>query len=135
MLHHQHGVEEPVVLEQPDPRVHPQEERGRITSYNVCYTKLLRLQRCGGALCRIDGEAVLRQADAHQPQQLGAVLPAYARFAAAGTVFLGIAAGKPISAYETLLGGRPAVVMTKAEPVDVTALGQTADIPASYNFV
>ncbi len=45
-----------------------------------------------------------------KPQQLDAVLPAYSDLAGTATVFLSIAAGKPIEFYERVLGGEPAIV-------------------------
>jgi pyrroline-5-carboxylate reductase len=45
-----------------------------------------------------------------KPQGLGEVVPAYARFAAAGAVFLSIAAGKPIRFFAERLGETAAIV-------------------------
>jgi pyrroline-5-carboxylate reductase len=45
-----------------------------------------------------------------KPQQLDSVLPEFREVAAAGTVFLSIAAGKPIAFYERALGGGAAIV-------------------------
>jgi pyrroline-5-carboxylate reductase len=45
-----------------------------------------------------------------KPQVMDAVVPAYARFAAAGTVFLSIAAGKTIGYFENHLGADAKVV-------------------------
>jgi pyrroline-5-carboxylate reductase len=44
-----------------------------------------------------------------KPQGLGQAVPAYARFAATGTVFLSIAAGKPIRFFAELLGEAAAI--------------------------
>lgn len=57
-----------------------------------------------------------------KPQQLEAVLPAYRELAAAGVVFLSIAAGKPIEFYERVLGGEPAIV--RGMPNAPVAIGQ-----------
>ena len=57
-----------------------------------------------------------------KPQQLEAVLPAYRELAAAGVVFLSIAAGKPIEFYERVLGGKPAIV--RGMPNAPVAIGQ-----------
>ena len=45
-----------------------------------------------------------------KPQVMGDVVPAYSRFAAAGAVFLSIAAGTPIRFFEDNLGSAAAVV-------------------------
>ncbi|MBM3518009.1 MAG: pyrroline-5-carboxylate reductase [Alphaproteobacteria bacterium] len=47
-----------------------------------------------------------------KPQEVAAVLPAYGAFAAAGALFVSVAAGTRIAAIERVLGGRPAVVRT-----------------------
>ncbi len=57
-----------------------------------------------------------------KPQQLEGVLPAYRDMAAAGAVFLSIAAGKPIEFYERILGGDPAIV--RGMPNAPAAIGQ-----------
>ncbi|HEX9702289.1 MAG TPA: NAD(P)-binding domain-containing protein, partial [Rhodospirillales bacterium] len=45
-----------------------------------------------------------------KPQAMDAVAPAYARFAGGGTVFLSIAAGKPIAYFRKILGRDAAIV-------------------------
>ena len=45
-----------------------------------------------------------------KPQVMDAVAPGYARFAGPATVFLSIAAGKPIAFFEAALGDRAAIV-------------------------
>jgi pyrroline-5-carboxylate reductase len=57
-----------------------------------------------------------------KPQQLSALLPAYARFVGSGTTFLSIAAGQPLSLFEKQLGAGAAVV--RAMPNTPAALGQ-----------
>ncbi len=57
-----------------------------------------------------------------KPQQLDSVLPAYRDPAAAGTVVLSIAAGKPIEFYTRILGGEPAIV--RGMPNTPAAIGQ-----------
>jgi pyrroline-5-carboxylate reductase len=57
-----------------------------------------------------------------KPQQMDAVAPAYARFAAGDTVFLSIAAGRTIGYFEGKLGGAAAVV--RAMPNTPAAIGQ-----------
>jgi len=57
-----------------------------------------------------------------KPQQLEPVLPEYAELAGCGAVFLSIAAGKPISFYESHLGATAAVV--RGMPNTPAAIGQ-----------
>lgn len=57
-----------------------------------------------------------------KPQQLSAILPAYARFVRSGTTFLSIAAGKPIALFEKELGAGAAIV--RAMPNTPAAIGQ-----------
>jgi len=57
-----------------------------------------------------------------KPQQMDAVTPHYARFAAPGTVFLSIAAGTTIGYFESRLGGAAAIV--RAMPNTPAAIGQ-----------
>lgn len=57
-----------------------------------------------------------------KPQVMAAVLPAYARFAGAATVFLSIAAGRTIASFEMVLGGEAAVV--RAMPNTPAAIGR-----------
>jgi pyrroline-5-carboxylate reductase len=57
-----------------------------------------------------------------KPQQMDVVAPAYARYSGASSVFLSIAAGKPIKYFENHLGGAAAVV--RAMPNTPAAIGQ-----------
>lgn len=57
-----------------------------------------------------------------KPQQIDALVPQFADLAAGGAVVLSVAAGKPLSVYEQLLGGRPMVV--RAMPNTPAAIGQ-----------
>ena len=57
-----------------------------------------------------------------KPQQLENVLPAYRDLADAGTLFVSIAAGKPITFYEEVLGGTAAIV--RGMPNTPAAIGQ-----------
>jgi pyrroline-5-carboxylate reductase len=56
-----------------------------------------------------------------KPQAMGAVLPAYCRFAAAGTLFLSIAAGKTLGFFERALG---AAAVVRAMPNTPAAIGR-----------
>jgi len=57
-----------------------------------------------------------------KPQQLESVLPAYRGVAEGGAVFLSIAAGKPLSFYERILGGGAAIV--RGMPNTPAAIGR-----------
>lgn len=57
-----------------------------------------------------------------KPQVMPDVLPPYARFAGGDTVFLSIAAGKPIAFFQSLLGDKAAVV--RAMPNTPAAVGR-----------
>ncbi len=57
-----------------------------------------------------------------KPQQMDSVVPDYARFAAGGTVFLSIAAGRTIGYFEEKLGTGAAIV--RAMPNTPAAIGQ-----------
>jgi pyrroline-5-carboxylate reductase len=57
-----------------------------------------------------------------KPQQLEPVLPEYVELAGSGTVFLSIAAGRPISFYESHLGADAAIV--RGMPNTPAAIGQ-----------
>lgn len=57
-----------------------------------------------------------------KPQMMDAALPAYARFAKPGTVFLSIAAGKTLAYFERILGKDAAVV--RAMPNTPAAIGR-----------
>ena len=57
-----------------------------------------------------------------KPQQIDTLVPQFADLAARGAVVLSVAAGKPISAYERLLGGAPMIV--RAMPNTPAAIGQ-----------
>lgn len=58
-----------------------------------------------------------------KPQEAAATLPAYARFAGPGTVFLSIMAGKTLSGMRALLGGEAAAVV-RAMPNTPAAVRQ-----------
>jgi pyrroline-5-carboxylate reductase len=57
-----------------------------------------------------------------KPQMMGEALPALAALPKEGTVFLSVAAGVSIAAYETALGGVPCVI--RAMPNTPAAVGQ-----------
>lgn len=57
-----------------------------------------------------------------KPQMMAEVLPAYARFTAAGPVFLSIAAGKTLASFEAILGRDAAIV--RAMPNTPAAVGR-----------
>jgi len=57
-----------------------------------------------------------------KPQMMDEAAPAYARFANPETVFLSIAAGKPIAYFENILGGNAAIV--RAMPNTPAAVGR-----------
>jgi len=57
-----------------------------------------------------------------KPQGMAAIVPDYARFARPGTVFLSIAAGRPIAFFEEHLGGNAAVV--RSMPNTPAAVGR-----------
>jgi pyrroline-5-carboxylate reductase len=57
-----------------------------------------------------------------KPQSLAEALPAYRRFAADGTVFLSIAAGKTLGFFARVLGGQTAVV--RSMPNTPAAIGR-----------
>lgn len=57
-----------------------------------------------------------------KPQGMDGVVPAYRRFATPATVFLSIAAGRPIRFFESLLGDRAAVV--RSMPNTPAAVGR-----------
>ncbi|QDL93607.1 pyrroline-5-carboxylate reductase [Paroceanicella profunda] len=57
-----------------------------------------------------------------KPQMMGAALPAVAAFGGGGTVFLSIAAGTPISAFETAFGAASPIV--RAMPNTPAAIGR-----------
>ena len=57
-----------------------------------------------------------------KPQVLGGVVPDYRRFVAPGTVFLSIAAGKPINWFEQQLA--PAAAVVRAMPNTPAAVGR-----------
>jgi pyrroline-5-carboxylate reductase len=56
-----------------------------------------------------------------KPQAMAAVLPAYRRFAPAGTLFLSIAAGKTLGFFERMLG---AAAVVRAMPNTPAAIGR-----------
>jgi pyrroline-5-carboxylate reductase len=57
-----------------------------------------------------------------KPQVIGDLLPPYARFAGPDTVFLSIAAGRPIAFFEGVLGGAAAIV--RAMPNTPASVGR-----------
>lgn len=57
-----------------------------------------------------------------KPQGMATIIPEYARFVRAGTVFLSIAAGRPISFFEAHLGGDAAIV--RSMPNTPAAVGR-----------
>ena len=57
-----------------------------------------------------------------KPQVMDSVVPAYARYAASGTCFLSVAAGKTIATLNRLLGGKAAVV--RSIPNTPAAVGE-----------
>lgn len=57
-----------------------------------------------------------------KPQEAAAALPAYARFAGPGTLFLSIMAGRAVAGMRALLGGEAAVV--RAMPNTPAAIGR-----------
>lgn len=57
-----------------------------------------------------------------KPQVMDQVVPAYARFAEAGSVFLSIAAGRTIASFEAMLGHHAAIV--RAMPNTPAAIGR-----------
>jgi len=57
-----------------------------------------------------------------KPQQIDTLVPQFADLAARGAVVLSVAAGKPIAAYERLLGGAPMIV--RAMPNTPAAIGR-----------
>ncbi|MSP52283.1 MAG: pyrroline-5-carboxylate reductase [Alphaproteobacteria bacterium] len=86
-----------------------------------------------------------------KPQSMDAVVPAYAAYKRKGVVFLSIAAGKPISYFETKLGrdaaivrampntpaavGRGFSVLTANRNVDVAGQGRAAELLAAVGEV
>ncbi len=60
-----------------------------------------------------------------KPQAMDEVAPAYARFVAAGSVFLSIAAGKNIAYFERCLGAEAAVVRAMPNTPAAIGLGTT----------
>lgn len=64
-----------------------------------------------------------------KPQEAAATLPAYARFAGPGTVFLSIMAGKTLAGMRALLGGDPAVVRAMPNTPAAVRQGFTVAYP------
>jgi pyrroline-5-carboxylate reductase len=64
-----------------------------------------------------------------KPQGMEAVVPAYRRFAAPGTVFLSIAAGRPIRFFESGLGESAAVVRSMPNTPAAVGRGITVACP------
>ena len=67
-----------------------------------------------------------------KPQMMDAVLPDYARFAAGDTVFLSIAAGKTIAAFEAGLGERAAIVRAMPNTPAAVGRGMTVGCPNAH---
>jgi pyrroline-5-carboxylate reductase len=63
-----------------------------------------------------------------KPQVMDEVVPAYARFARPGTLFVSVAAGRTVAGFERMLGGTPAMV--RAMPNTPAAVGR--GITAAY---
>lgn len=61
-----------------------------------------------------------------KPQGMDDIVPSYAGFAASGAVILSIAAGRPISFFETYLGGEAAIVRTMPNTPAAVGRGITA---------
>lgn len=61
-----------------------------------------------------------------KPQQLDAVLPDYRHLVQTGSLFLSIAAGRPISFYEGVLGAQAAIV--RGMPNTPAAIGQSMTV-------
>ena len=86
---------------------------------------------------RVVGEAALLEPDfapavvvlAVKPQQMDPVLAGVRRFAGSGTVFLSIAAGKPIAYFEAGLG--PAAAIVRAMPNTPAAVGRGMSVLAA----
>lgn len=57
-----------------------------------------------------------------KPQQIDTLVPQFAELVTGGAVVLSVAAGKPVSAFERLLGGAPMIV--RAMPNTPAAIGQ-----------
>jgi len=70
----------------------------------------------------LDPEVVIL---AVKPQMMGELAPPYARFAAPGTVFLSIAAGKTIGFFEQALGAHAAVVRSIPNTPSAVGRGMT----------
>jgi pyrroline-5-carboxylate reductase len=68
-----------------------------------------------------------------KPQVMDSVAPAYARYAAAGTCFLSVAAGKTIATLNRLLGGAAAVV--RSIPNTPAAVGEGITIACANSAV
>lgn len=68
-----------------------------------------------------------------KPQQIDTLVPQFADLAAGGAVVLSVAAGKPIAAYERLLGGAPMIV--RAMPNTPAAIGQGITALVANNAV
>lgn len=67
-----------------------------------------------------------------KPQGMDDIVPAYAGFVAADTVFLSIAAGRTISYFENHLGGNAAVVRTMPNTPAAVGRGITAACPNAH---
>lgn len=67
-----------------------------------------------------------------KPQMMDAVLPDYARFAAGGAVYLSIAAGKTIAAFEAVLGQDAAIVRAMPNTPAAVGRGMTVGCPNAH---
>ena len=68
-----------------------------------------------------------------KPQIMDDVVPEYARFVASGTAFLSIAAGKPISVFERLLGQDAAII--RAMPNTPASVGRGMTVCVTNDHV
>lgn len=70
-----------------------------------------------------------------KPQMMGAALPSIAALGGGGTLFLSVAAGTPIAAYEAVLGGTSPII--RAMPNTPAAIGRgiTAIVANAYASV
>ena len=92
-----------------------------------------RVLRCAGADAlpsRFNPDVVVF---AVKPQVLGGVVPDYRRFVGPGTVFLSIAAGKPIGWFEQQLA--PAAAVVRAMPNTPAAVGRGITVACANKAV
>src|SRR4030095_13189125 len=67
-----------------------------------------------------------------KPQMTDGALPVYRRFAGGSTVFLSIAAGRPIAYFERELGERAAIVRSMPNTPAAVGRGITVACPNSH---